>query len=300
MKRFLILFVTLLTLPALAADPQRIAVLSAFAPELKAIREQMIPPKAKLKTTTINGTRFDEVEINGRHFIFGLSGISMINAAMCTQLVIDRFNVDAVVFSGIAGGINPELHPGDVIVPGKWIHQMESFWPNPDPMGPGKYTFPSWFEPKYGNYKGMFPADVDAVRGGMDKPQTMHTFPADPGMLSEATQAAKTVKITDLRGGTAKIVVGCAAMSGPVFLDNADFRVFAYETWHVDGHDMESTAVAQVAWANHIPVLIIRGLSDLAGEQAGPNEERAYLEIAAKNAAIVTSRILLGMPKAGK
>ncbi len=85
-------------------------------------------------------------------------------------------------------------------------------------------------------------------------------------------------------------------MSGPVFLDNAEFRRFAYETWRVDGHDMESTAVAQVGWVNHVPVLIIRGLSDLAGGQAGPNDERTFLEIAARNAAIVTARTLLGIP----
>jgi adenosylhomocysteine nucleosidase len=281
------------TIPAIAAEPQRIAVLSAFEPELKAIRTQMVPPTATVKTSTINGTRFDEVDLDGRHFVFALSGVSMVNAAMSTQLVIDRFHVDAVVFTGIAGGINPMLHPGDVIVPAEWIHQMESVWPNPDVSTPHKYVLPSWFTPKYGNYRGFFPQDVEVMREGAETPQSMHAFPADPFLLKEASRTTKDLKIEGLYG-PARIIVGCAGMSGPVFLDNAEFRRFAYETWHVDGHDMESTAIAQVGWVNHVPVLIIRGLSDLAGEQAGPNEERTFLQLAAKNAAIVMSRVLLG------
>ncbi len=285
-----------------AGELKRIAVLSAFQPEVEAIRAQMIPADAKVKSTTINGTRFDEVDIEGKHFIFALSGVSMINAAMMTQLVIDRFQVDAVVFSGIAGGINPELHPGDVIVPASWIHQMESMWVNANPSKPGEHVLPPWFTPKYGNYHGMFPMDVEVLREEGEKPETKHDFPADPALLEAAKQVAATVKIEGLRGGAAKMVVGSVGMSGPVFLDNAEFRLFAYETWHVDGHDMESTAVAQVCWVNHIPMLVVRGLSDLAGEQAGENEERLYLEVAARNAAIVTSKILLGLGKspAGK
>ena len=45
------------------------------------------------------------------------SGVSMVNAAMNTQLVLDRFTVKRIVFSGIAGGVDPGLTIGDVVVP---------------------------------------------------------------------------------------------------------------------------------------------------------------------------------------
>lgn len=281
---------------ATAANLQRIAVLSAFDPELAAIRAEMIPVGKAVKTSTINGVRFDEIDIEGRHFVFALSGCSMVNAAMTTQLVIDRFHVDAVVFSGIAGGVNPKLHPGDVIIPAEWIHQMESVWANPDPQHAGQYILSPSFVPKYGNYHDIFPDDVSAVREGTKK-QKMHGFPADPNLLNTASLAVAGLKLEGSKGGTAKVVLGGSGMSGPVFLDNAEFRRFAYDTWHVDGHDMESTAVAQVGWCNHIPILIVRGLSDLAGGQTGTNEIHDFLHLAAKNAAIVTARILLRLPK---
>jgi adenosylhomocysteine nucleosidase len=252
----------------------------------------MIPGGTAIQNTTINGTRFDEVDINGRHYIFGLTGQSMVNAAMNTQLVIDRFHVDAIVFCGIAGGVNPQLHPGDVIVPSEWIHQMESIWANPDPDHPGQHILPTWWTPKYGNFHEIYPNDVSVVREGMAEPQDVHAFPAAPQLLVAASRAAAKVKIEDSAGAPAHVIVGGSGMSGPVFLDNAKFRAFAYETWHVNGHDMESTSIAQVGWVNKVPVLIIRGLCDLAGGQAGPVETGKYLELAAKNAAIVTASIL--------
>ncbi len=258
----------------------------------------MVPEGSALKTSTINGTHFDEVDIHGHHFIFGLTGQSMVNAAMNTQLIIDRFHADAVVFCGIAGGINPNLHPGDVIIPAEWIHQMESIWANPDPEHPDKHILPTWWTPKYGHYYEIYPNDVSVVREGMSEPEDLHAFPADPGLLDAASRAATIVKIEGGNGGAAQVIVGGGGMSGPVFLDNAKFRSFAYETWHVNGHDMESTAIAQVCWVNHVPVLIVRGLCDLAGGQAGPVETRKYLELAAKNAAIVTAKTLLELPKA--
>jgi adenosylhomocysteine nucleosidase len=81
-------------------------------------------------------------------------------------------------------------------------------------------------------------------------------------------------------------------MSGPVFLDNRDFREFAFRTWRVQLHEMEGTAVAQVGYVNRVPVLIIRGISDLAGGQRGPNWEETYTRLASKNAASVAAATL--------
>lgn len=301
MKRILIhLFLGLVALiPASisvhAADLQRVAVFSAFEPELKAVKAEMLPAGTTVKTTSINGTRFDEADIHGHHFVFALSGQSMVNAAMNTQLVIDRFHVNAVVFCGIAGGVNPQLHAGDVIVPAEWIHQMESIWANPDPARPGEHILPTWWKPKYGNFYEIYPNDVEVVREGVEAPQSMHAFPSDPDLLAAAKLAAAELKLDGPNGGKAQIIVGGAGMSGPVFLDNAQFRDFAFKTWQVNGHDMESTAVAQVGWVNHVSILVIRGLCDLAGGQTGSNEERLYFEVASKNAAIVTAHALLDL-----
>ena len=64
-------------------------------------------------------------KLRGKPVVLFLSGISMTNAAMNTQLVLDRFNVTHIVFSGIAGGVNPALNVGDVVVAERWAQYLE-------------------------------------------------------------------------------------------------------------------------------------------------------------------------------
>ena len=49
-----------------------------------------------------------------------LSGVSMVSAAMTKQLALDHFPIERIVFSGIAGGVDPGLDIDDVVVPEQW------------------------------------------------------------------------------------------------------------------------------------------------------------------------------------
>ncbi len=278
-----------------AAGWQRIGVVSAFDPELKAVEAAIIPKRAASKIEEINGTRFRLIDLYGKHLYFFLSGVSMVNAALTTQMAIDHFQLDAIIFSGIAGAVDPSLHPGDVAVPAHWIHQIESDWLNPDSHKPGSYVFPQYFRPKYGHFEMIFPSDVEVVRKGEAKSREVHAFPADPYLLDCAKSAANRVHLVDTKGEHRTVYVGGIAMSGPVFLDNRDFREFAFHTWKVRLHEMEGTAIAQVGYINRVPVLIIRGISDLAGGQRGPNWEEIYTRLASRNAALVTAETLKQM-----
>jgi adenosylhomocysteine nucleosidase len=275
-----------------SAELQRIGIVSAFDPELKAVEQAIIPQNAESKIKQVNGTRFRLVDLYGKHLYFFLSGVSMVNAALTTQMAIDHFQLDAIIFSGIAGAVDPKLKPGDVVVPALWIHQIESDWLNPDSNKPGTYVFPKDFRPKYGHFDMIFPSDVEVVRKGETKSREVHAFPADRYLLRCAESAASRVQLVDAKGEQRSVYVGGDAMSGPVFLDNRDFREFAFHTWRVQLHEMEGTAIAQVGYVNRIPVLIIRGISDLAGGQRGPNWEETYTRLASKNAASVAAATL--------
>ena len=83
------------------------------------------------------------------------------------------------------------------------------------------------------------------------------------------------------------VVVGGNGVSGPTFVDNADYREWVWETFEADVLDMESAAVAHVAYVNDVPFLAFRSLSDLAGGGAGENEINTFYQLAADNAAKV-------------
>jgi adenosylhomocysteine nucleosidase len=276
-------------IPATPAAPC-VVVMASFPEELDSI-EKMLVPDGKFETTTINGIRFHSAEIRGRKHLFFLTGMSLVNAASSTQLVLDRFNVQAVFFTGIAGGVNPEFHPGDVIIPARWHYHGEAAYFNE--IAPGKFQMPGeWFKQRYPNFGMIFPDEVQVIREGMDKHERVASFPADEQLLAAAKAATAQMEPMKAAGGAAKVSYGGAGVSGTVFCDNAEYRKWVYSTWKADCLDMESAAIAQVCWANKVPCLIVRGLSDLAGGQAGQNQMEEYLHAAADNSAAVLVKIL--------
>ena len=288
----LFLISSFLTLRGSSAEFDRIGIVSAFDPELTAIEQAIIPKKVESKIEEVNGTGVRLVDLDGKHLYFFLSGMSMVNAALTTQMAVDHFQLDAIIFAGIAGAVDPALHPGDVVVPAYWIHQMESVWSNPDSTKSGSYVLPEFYRPKYGHFEMIFPNDVQVVRKGDAKLRQVHAFPADRYLLSCAESAANRVRLVDTKGEPRSVYIGGNAMSGPVFLDNRDFREFAFRTWKVRLHEMEGTAIAQVGYVNRVPVLIVRGISDLAGGQHGQNSEETYTRLASRNAALVAAATL--------
>ena len=67
-----------------------------------------------------NNIDFVTGRVEGHDVVLVLSGMSMVNAAMTAQMAIDRYNLRAILFSGVAGGVDPSLNIGDVVVAERW------------------------------------------------------------------------------------------------------------------------------------------------------------------------------------
>ena len=278
-------------------DTPRMAILSAFAPELGLLRARLKNPQEHI----VLGVTFITGQLESQPVVLGLSGISMVNAAMNTQLLFDRFHVTHLIFSGIAGGVNPDLHIGDVSVPERWGQYLESVMMRE--VSPGHYRAP--------NSKGAF----DFAPYGMMQPRAVRVQPADgsdiqakfwfdvdPQMLA----VARSIQSVPLRAcdqndsclqQVPHLVVGGSGVSGQAFMDNADLRRYVFGTFQANVLDMESAACAQVAWRAGVPFIAFRSLSDLAGGGPGENEMHAFLHIAADNAARVLLAFLRAWPK---
>ena len=279
-------------------DVPRIAIISAFEAELATLRQ----------ATTITGTHV----VNGRTHYFGrlgghdvvlmLSGFSMVNAAMTTQALLDRTAVRAIVFSGIAGGVNPSLHVGDVTVPAQWGHYQESVFARETPQGfaPARVTTP------YANFDMMYPQGTSVtVRGAApDSLERRFWFAVYSASLATSRDVAHRVALTRCASESAclahapRVVVGGNGVSGATFVDNARYREWVWSTFQADALDMETAAVAIVAYENRVPFIAFRSLSDLAGGGEGPNEVPVFRMLAARNAAAVVIAYLDALPKA--
>ena len=271
--------------------------MSAFEPELALLRAKVVDARSQ----TINGVEFTTGTLQGKPVVLFLSGISMVNASMNTQLALDRFKVSHIVFSGIAGGVNPDLRVGDVVVANRWAQYLEVLL--------AREVAPVQFAPrgsaataKLPNFGMIFPRPVGVRSAGRQGEEQMIFFDVDPGLLLLARRAAQGVQLEncDSRkqclGHVPRIVIGGNGVSGTAFVDNAAFREYTFNVFAASVLDMETAAVAHVAYSNRVPFIAFRSLSDLAGGGGGENEIGTFFQIAADNSA----RVLLAFLEAWK
>lgn len=255
---------------ARGAEARLYALCAAYPPEIEALhREFGVAPDRGFAKTEINGLVFWRGRYGDKEIVVFRTGVSLVNAAYQLQLALDRFPITHVLFAGVAGGIDPALHVGDVVIPDAWAYHAEAAYLNED--GKGGYIVPDYLKPKRENFGMIFPSEVGAIREGEKEFKEMPAFAADPALLAAARRAVPKVPPMRKAGRVVDVSVGGTGVAGPVFMDNGAYREWVFRVWRARCLDMESTALAQVAWANRKPILIVRGLSDLAGGQKGKN-----------------------------
>jgi adenosylhomocysteine nucleosidase len=272
---------------------RRTAVISAFEAEWKALQTAL----RDRRDYVANGVTFATGTIDGRSVVLFLSGISMVNAAMTTQLALDRFAIDAIVFSGIAGGVNPDLSIGDVVVPDRWSEYLEAVFAREGKDGVYKLP-PRFAERQFAkNFGMMFPQPVQIAKGGGD-PEKRAWFEVDAGLLAVAKATAGAIMLKDCTAESRcltrkpKVVVGGQGVSGQAFVDNKEFREYVRRAFNADVLDMESAAVAHVAYVNNVPFIAFRSLSDLAGGEEQENVIDTFRQLASDNSASVVKEFL--------
>lgn len=280
--------------PATEATP-RIAVISAFAPELAAL-EAMVEDR---RETVINGVVFITGKMAGKDIVLFLSGVSMVNAAMTTQLAFDHFDIDRIVVSGVAGGVDPNLDVGDVVVASQWGQYLESLMAREMKDGFNANYLPVPHT-DLANFGMMFVRNVEIARG-KEAPEEKFWFTADPAMMAIAQSLVGGVELKRCAADrclekTPQMVVGGNGVSGAAFVDNAALREWASSTFQARLLDMETAAIAHVAYVNRTPYIAFRSLSDLAGGEYGANQAEAFYSLASENSAAVVLAFLEKLP----
>lgn len=181
--------------------------------------------------------------LHGHNIVLVKSGVGKVNAALCTQYIIDKFNPNFIINTGIAGGIASGLKVGDIVA-GKELVQ---------------YDF-----------------DVSAIgyaRGYMctgKNPDKPTVFYSDEKLIKEFEQAAK---------GSLNVVTGTIA-SGDTFVSDKNKKTEIKNLFNASAVEMEGAAIAQAATVNKIPFIIVRAISDLADDTAAKDHEFVETQMA--------------------
>lgn len=278
-------------LPAAADAQRRIAIMCAFGPELTALEALMEDRSDEV----VHGVRFAAGTIEGVPVVLFQSGFGMVNAAMTAQMALSNYDVEGIVFSGIAGGVDPSLNIGDVLVADQWASHFNVALARDDPDGIHIPPILKQSQPAFGM---IVPIYEQVWAGGAETPTLRSWFPVDATYMDHARRAAEMVSLAECGAdGTClssapRIVLGGNGVSGSAFVDNADYREHLASAFDARVADMESAAVAQVATTNEVPFIAFRSLSDLAGGSDSANEIGTFMSVAAGNSAALVRAFL--------
>lgn len=206
----------------------RIGIIGAMNEEIELFHQHMEQTRESVKA----GIRFYEGTMHGKPVVLCKSGVGKVNAAVTTQLLADTFQVEAVLFTGVAGAVDPELNVGDIVVSTDCLqHDMDV-----TPLGFPRGTIPY--------------AEVSC-------------FVADAGLRALAAEVS-----AELSGG--KVKQG-RVLSGDQFIASRETVALLYRELGGACTEMEGAAVAQVCHMNDIPFVVIRSMSDKADGSAHVN-----------------------------
>ena len=195
-------------------------IIAAMPEEMQEIQKLM----KEILTIEIYGLNFIKGKINNKQVVLVEAGVGKVNAARTTQILIDKFEVDAVINVGSAGASNDELNIGDIVI-GKKLVQHD-------------FDITAFGHPKgYISNAGQY-------------------FNSNKQLIEQMENAIQNLEDSDF-----KILVGTIA-SGDIFCTETKMKDKIRNKIEADAIEMEGAAIAQVCQLDNVPFIVIRGISD--------------------------------------
>ncbi len=203
-----------------------IGIIGAMEEEVAALKVKMDIEDQRV----IAGMEFCKGICEGQPVVVVRSGIGKVNAAVCTQILCDVFQVEAIVNTGVAGSLRNEINIGDIVL------STDALQHDMDATGFG-------YEP------GVIPRMETSV------------FEGDQELIALAEKVCKEVN-PEIQVFKGRVV------SGDQFISDHQVKERIIQLF--DGYctEMEGAAIAQAAWLNKVPYLVIRAISDKADGSA--------------------------------
>jgi adenosylhomocysteine nucleosidase len=240
-------------------------ILGAFAEEIKYLLTQV----HQKKEIIIQQVRFTEGVLQGKKVVIAQTGIGKVNAAITTTLMLEHYHPREIIFTGIAGGINPALQPGDLVIGTRvGYHDYGAIVPDSIIRKPTRNPFTGIENPLY--------------------------FTCDSILVAHARLIGNKIPLEKIRrsnGDQAPQIITGTIVTGDVFVSSDKAAANLAQQLHADATEMEGAAVAQVCWQQKIPFIVIRSMSDNANNNAH-TDVAAFYQIAARNSAKFVMGIL--------
>lgn len=216
----------------------RVGIIGAMHEEV-CVLNSMLENKV---TKEIAGLSFNEGTLEGKNVVVVECGIAKVNAAMCTQILVSNYGIDAVINTGVAGALYKDLRINDVVISTEAIEYDVDASPMGDP-------------------KGTIPRMKTSV------------FVADERLVDAAYNAFLEEK-TEFHAYKGRVV------TGDKFVADNETKIELRDDFKGYCCEMEGGAIAHVAHCNKVPFVIIRAISDNADDSADVKYEEFVMQAA--------------------
>ncbi|MDD9270141.1 5'-methylthioadenosine/adenosylhomocysteine nucleosidase [Paenibacillus sp. GCM10023248] len=207
---------------------KKLALIGAMNEEI----ELLVAHMSDVRETVKAGITFREGTYYGKEVVVCRTGVGKVNAAVTTQILVDKFGVEAVIFTGVAGALAPELNIGDLVVSTECMqHDMDV-----TPLGFAR---------------GVIPYEAKSV------------FEANGKLVELAAAAGEKLFPGKVKQGK--------VLSGDQFIANREAVADLHESLGGVCVEMEGASVAQVCSMNDVPYVVLRSMSDKADGSAHVN-----------------------------
>lgn len=203
-----------------------LGIIGAMEEEVAGLKEKMVVEQTIQRASM----EFLKGSLEGKPVVVVRCGIGKVNAAICTQILVDEFHVDAIVNTGIAGSLKNEINIGDIVL------STDTMQHDMDATG-------------FGYEYGIIPRMETSC------------FQSDEKLMALAKECCERVN-PDISVFTGRVV------SGDQFISDKAKKDWISEHFQGFCTEMEGAAIAQAAYLNQVPFLIIRAISDKADNSA--------------------------------
>ncbi len=234
-----------------------IGLMSAMHEEL-ALLLQAMPDEQRV---SVAGRDFWQGHWQGRPVVAVLSRIGKVAAATTATALIERFGVDRIVFTGVAGGLGTGVRVGDVVLAESFVqHDMDA-----SPL------FPRHEVPLYG--RSRFGTDADLSQG---------LAQAARQVLAQVAVHVGPEAVTEFGLQAPRLHAGLVACGDRFVSTTAECRALQQALPEALAVEMEGAAVAQVCADYGVPFAALRTISDRADDDAHADFSRFIRAVASR------------------
>jgi adenosylhomocysteine nucleosidase len=235
-----------------------VAVISALQPELDLVVESLI----RVRGGSIAGWASWQGEYRDTPVVAARAGLGKVNTAALAALLWERHRPELMVFTGVAGGLDPELAVGDMVIGERTIQYDAGM---------------------------VSAAGLQRYQAGhlpFHNPTDDFGFTPSAQLLDLVRRAGDEVDLNPVLGHSPTVRSG-TILTGDVFLQDAQTRDRLYAELSAQAIDMEGAALGQVASHLGVDHIVIRAISDLAASEAAEHFDRYLPEVSANSARLV-------------